>query len=371
MQLGLNGPHRLGRLTDVLVRQRHARPAATGGGMRISDRLERRPRFRTRLLDEPAARREDASGRQLVDARDRARDRDQRPLLRGRIEVWHATEQVERVGVQWPLEQLVQERLLHELTGVHDADPVADLGDHSEIVRDVEDGRVELSLEVGHEVKHHRLRRHVQRGRRLIHDEQCGVGHQRHGDHAALEHPARELMRVTAHDRLGVGHGDLGQHLGDPAQRLRFVHAEVLTSHLRELSTDDYRRVEGAEGALVHDADARAPEGSKLSLRQFEELDPVEAHAAVGDAAVLRQVADRAHGESGLARPGLADEAEALVLVHTERYVAHCVQHAQLGLVVDAQSLDLEHGSTIGGHGGGGAGGDGGVHVSSSRRRAT
>ena len=113
------------------------------------------------------------------------------------------------------LEQLPQPGLLHELPGVHHADAVADLGDDAEVVGDVEDGRVELPLELGDQVEDDRLGGHVQGGRRLVHDQQRGVGHQRHGDHAALQHAAAELVRVAPHHRLGIGHRDLGEHLAD------------------------------------------------------------------------------------------------------------------------------------------------------------
>ena len=90
---------------------------------------------------------------------------------------------------------------------------------------------------------------------------------------------------------------------------------EVLPGDLGQLLADHDRRVQGAQRALVDHADARAPELAELALRQAEQLDAVEADAAVGDAPVLGQVADGAHGQRRLARARLADDAEALVLV--------------------------------------------------------
>ncbi len=136
----------------------------------------------------------------------------------------------------------------------------------------------------------------------------------------------------------------------DAAARCGRVHAEVLARHFGELLADDDRRVEGAQRALIDDADLRAPQRPELPVRQAEQLDAVETHAAVRDAAVLRQVADGAHGERGLAGAGLAHEPEALVLVDGERDVADRVQDAELGGVVDAEALDLEDGAGGGGH---------------------
>src|SRR5659263_455184 len=134
---------------------------------------------------------------------------------------------------------------------------------------------------------------------------------------------------------------------------------------------DHDRRVQGAQRALVDHADARPPQLAQLARRQAEQLDAAQTHAALGHLAVGGKVADGAHGERGLARAGLADEPEALVLVHGERDVAHRVEHAQLGGVVDVQALDLEDGARRGGRGGGQRlHGSRRLHLSSSRRRA-
>lgn len=51
----------------------------------------------------------------------------------------HAAEEIERVRVQGALEQLAQLGQFHELACVHHADAVANLGDHAEVMSDVED----------------------------------------------------------------------------------------------------------------------------------------------------------------------------------------------------------------------------------------
>jgi hypothetical protein len=58
--------------------------------------------------------------------------------------------------------------LLHDAAEVHHHHLARDLGDDSQIVGDEDDGRLVLPLELPHEVQHLRLRRHVDRGRRLV-----------------------------------------------------------------------------------------------------------------------------------------------------------------------------------------------------------
>ena len=53
-----------------------------------------------------------------------------------------------------------------------------------------------------------RLRRHVERRRRLVGDQQVGIVDQRHRDHHALAHAAGELVRVVVDPALGARDAD-------------------------------------------------------------------------------------------------------------------------------------------------------------------
>ena len=60
-------------------------------------------------------------------------------------------------------------------------------------------------LQPGDEVEHLGLDGRVEARRRLVEDEQRGIGRERHRDHDALLHAARELVRVAGHHGAGVG----------------------------------------------------------------------------------------------------------------------------------------------------------------------
>ena len=101
--------------------------------------------------------------------------------------------------------------------GVHDDDPVADLRDHAEIVRDEDDrGSVRLP-EPLQELDDLSLERHVERRGRLVGDEQRGLEHERGRDHDPLPHAAGELVRVVAQAIPNVGDADLLEQLRSPA----------------------------------------------------------------------------------------------------------------------------------------------------------
>ncbi len=115
---------------------------------------------------------------------------------------------------------------------------------------DEEDGRVELGLELRHEIEHLRLNGRVEARGGLVEDQQGRVLGERHRDHHTLLHATRELVRVPAHHARRIR--DL-----HPLQRLSdaFLHLFTTDAEHRErlchLSSDAQARVQGRSGILV------------------------------------------------------------------------------------------------------------------------
>ena len=78
----------------------------------------------------------------------------------------------------------------------------------AEIVRDQDQRRVALGDEAAQQVEDLRLDRHVERGRRLVGDQQLRLAGERHRDHRALAHAARKLVRVGIGALPGRGDAD-------------------------------------------------------------------------------------------------------------------------------------------------------------------
>ena len=110
---------------------------------------------------------------------------------------------------------------LDHLAGIHHRDAVGDARDDAEIVGDQDHRHAELALQVGEQTQDLRLDRDVERGRRLVGDDQVGIAHQRHRDHHALAQPARELMRILAEPARGGGDADLLEQLDARARAPR------------------------------------------------------------------------------------------------------------------------------------------------------
>ena len=76
---------------------------------------------------------------------------------------------------------------------------------------------------------------HVQRGRRLVAEDEARVAGERHGDHHALAHAAGELVRVRAIPPFGVGDADAAHQFDRFAARLPAAVAQVDADGLGDL----------------------------------------------------------------------------------------------------------------------------------------
>src|SRR5439155_18826660 len=94
-------------------------------------------------------------------------------------------------------EELVDLALLDDLARVHDRHAVCHPSYDPNVVADVQDGGVELVLQVCDQIQDASFGGDVKGGRGLIHDEQGGVADERHGDCHALALTTRKLVWET------------------------------------------------------------------------------------------------------------------------------------------------------------------------------
>ena len=222
-------------------------------------------------------------------------------------------------------------RQLHHLSAVHDGDVVGHLRDDAEVMGDEQDGRAVLALEVVHQLEDLRLNRDVQRGGRLVGDEQLRLAGQRHGDHHALAHAAGELVRILPGDDLRVGDLHVGEHLDDLLPGLLLGEALVDDKRLGDLPLDGEHRVQAGHRLLEDDGDVVAADLLHLMDGQGRQLLAVELDATAFNVAVAVEQLEHAHGGNALAGAGLADDAERLAGLHLIGDAVDRLDHAALG----------------------------------------
>ena len=110
-------------------------------------------------------------------------------------------------------EQVVDIGALDDLAGIHHQHLVGDLGDDAEIVGDDQDRHAEPLLQVAQQVEDLGLDGDVERRRRLVGDQQRRLAGQRHGDHHALAHAARHVVRIVVDALRGRGDPHQLEHL--------------------------------------------------------------------------------------------------------------------------------------------------------------
>src|SRR6266550_3369098 len=112
------------------------------------------------LLLVPAPAREAAAGQLTEQRRYLTWDGGERPApLRPRGD---RRKQRFGVGVLRALEDVSHLALLHDLTGVHDSDPVAYLGHDAQVVRHEQDAQVTVSLDLPQQSENLRLKGHIE-----------------------------------------------------------------------------------------------------------------------------------------------------------------------------------------------------------------
>jgi hypothetical protein len=106
-----------------------------------------------------------------------------------------------------------------------------------------------LLLQLDHQVEDLRLDGDVERRGRLVGDQHLGIAGQRHGDHDALAHAARKLVRILVERGGGVGDAHQSQHLDRafPAAFARHAGAlDVLGDLRRPTVSTGFRLVIGS-----------------------------------------------------------------------------------------------------------------------------
>ena len=128
------------------------------------------------------------------------------------------------------------------------------------------------------------LRRHVQRGRRLVGDQQGRLAGQRGRDRHPLPHPAAELERVRRHVAARVRDTDAVEHLDGALVDLLLGHRQVQQDRLHDLVADGVDRAERGHRLLEHHGDLVAADLPHLAALGLErsEIDDVVVGTARG-----------------------------------------------------------------------------------------
>ena len=149
-------------------------------------------------------------------------------------------------------DDLARGAIFHRLAMAQHHDLIGHLRDHSQVMRDVERGNPGQPDRVFDRSKHIDLGGHVQRCRRLIEDDQIGLGAQRHSRHHTLQLPARDLMRIALADGFRVRQGQGAEQFDRARLRLSPCGQPVFQRGLDHLIDQPVRGVKSRRRRLRH-----------------------------------------------------------------------------------------------------------------------
>ncbi len=131
--------------------------------------------------------------------------------------------------------------------------------------------RVQLALELGHEIENLGLDRRVESRRGLVEDEKRRVLRERHRDHRPLLHAAGELVRVAGHHRVRIRDLHEGKCPACPFARVLARRTEDGV-RLGDLSADPHGGVQGGTRVLVDHRDGASAVLAELAPPQGEHV---------------------------------------------------------------------------------------------------
>lgn len=212
--------------------------------------------------------------------------------------------------------------LLHATVLEHD-DLVGALGGDREVVGDEKQPDTEVGAQVFQEVEDALLDRHIEGARRLVGDEQVGTRQHGEADQYALEHAARELVRVGVVRATRVGQADAREDVEDRLALLPRVAETGERSRLVRLRADRADGVERVRGVLRHETDPTPAQRPERPLGQAQHLRAVELDASLRPPDTARQQPQHRPRDRRLARTRLPDERETAPARDRERHLVH------------------------------------------------
>ena len=240
---------------------------------------------------------------------------------RARHQARHRREQVAGVFHGRRAQDGVERAGLDQPAVAHHRDAVGDLGDHAHVMGDEQHGGAVIALQVADQGQDLLLRGDVERGGRLVRDQQFRLQHQRHRDHDALALAAGQPVRVGGEDALDLGQPDLLHHRQDAfwrrARASRSVWTRSTSSIWRPTGTTGLSAVIGSWKIIAIVVARNCRSRRSLAVEQFL-ADQLDAAAGGHQRALLQQAH---HGQRGhrFARAAFADQAQRLAFVHLQR----------------------------------------------------
>ena len=242
-----------------------------------------------------------------------------------------------------PVEQDFVRRLLDDEASIHHGDAVGVFGHHAQIVRDQDHGHSGLAPYLAQEVEDLRLDGGVERGRRLVGDQEIGLAGQRHGDHHPLVHAAGKLVGIVLEALARCRDADVVEKTQRLGAGRRALQSAMQAQRLLDLTADAVHRVEAGRRILEDEGDALAAHPFQGGRRRLEKIRAVE-NGLAGDAGALSEQAEDGEPGHALAAPGLTDQPDGFTAAHAQVDSVENTHRPGSDGEIDRQAMDVDQG---------------------------
>ena len=256
----------------------------------------------------------------------------------------HRREQVTGIFHRRGAQDGVQRTGFDQPAVAHDGDAIGNLGDHAHVMGDEQHRGAVIALQVADQRQDLLLRGDVERGGRLVRDQELGFEHQRHRDHDALALSAGQPVRIGGEDAFDLGQPYLFHHRQNLLAPRPGVEIGVDAQDFVDLAADRDDRIERRHRFLKdhrHGGRAQLPQAAVARGQQFL-ADQLDAAAGRHQRAFLQQPH---HGQRGdrLARSAFADHAQRLAFVHLQGDAVDDAFAGWLLAEADDEVVDVEN----------------------------
>ena len=200
------------------------------------------------------------------------------------------------------------------------------------------------SLQARHQLEDLRLRRHVERGRRLVCDEELRAARERHRDHDALPHATRELVRVAVDPSAGVRDSDLAEQRRPRAHGRRASTRARGCGSARRSASRPCRRASATSSGPGRSSRSACRGWCAAPRPAAEQVAPLEADASADLHVRISDQPEEAVHRDALARSRLAHDAEHLARPNRQRQVIDGAHEARARAERHLEVLDLQQG---------------------------
>ena len=208
-----------------------------------------------------------------------------------------------------------------DLAVLHDVNAVGHVPHDAEVVRDEQHRHAHFFLQRLEQLQDLRLDRDVERGCRLVGDQQVWLVGERDGDHHALPLAAGKLMRISSEPLFGVANADLGQQFDHARARCLVGNLLMQLDDFADLLLDGVQRIERRHRLLKDDRNSSAADGAQLRFVGFQNVLAFEQDFAGRVRCGVGQQPQDRHRRYGFSRTRFADEGDGLPIADRERHV--------------------------------------------------